>query len=146
MKQMLDGMMKGIDGDDFDSLAQNLLKGFMDKEILYQPLQEAEQNYLTYFKDNEGKISESDQKNYDGQLECVRELIKTLEDTPDDKDKMITTFERMHEHGMPPEGVLKPLNGIPGLDGNDPTLGGGNQGMPGMPGMDPKDMQNCNIF
>jgi len=39
----------------------------------------------------------------------------------------------MHEYGMPPEGVLQPLDGIPGLDTKQ---GGGPGGMPGgMPNM-----------
>jgi len=61
----------------------------MDKDILYQPLKEAEDNYKKYFEKNEGKLKEEDLKNYEGQLECVREIIKTIEETPDDKEKMI---------------------------------------------------------
>jgi peroxin-19 len=131
MKKVFEDMMKNVNDGDFDSVAQNLLKEFMDKEILYEPLQEAKKNYDEYLKANTDKIKDEDMKNYKGQYECIEKLIKICDSDANNKEEMIKTFEQMHEFGMPPEGILNPLQKI------NPGLGGGPTNM-----NDP----GCNIF
>jgi Pex19 protein family. len=137
IKNLLDAMMKNVDNNDFDSVAQTLLKEFMDKDILEEPLKEARKNYENYFKENEGKIKPEELAQYDAQYKCILELIETIEKEPENKEKMIQIFEKMHEHGLPPEGILSPLSKVgPGMTPDD-----GNAGLPNM-----GDLNQCNIF
>jgi len=172
MKDMFSKLLSP-DGDangDFDDLAQKLLKEFMDKDVLTEPLQEAEKSYVEYLAKHEGKMDPIDKKRYEDQLDCVRQLLLVLEKEPENKEKMISLFEKMHDYGVPPEGILNPLDklgavpGMPGMAGM-PNMTGmpgmpNMPGMAGMPGMQdgmPADMKNmmdqamnnpdkCNIF
>ena len=140
--------MNNMNNGDFDSVAQNLLKEFMDKDILQDPLDEAKKNYEDYFKKNENTIDPKELVRFKDQYNCILELLQVLEKDAQNKDKMIGIFEKMHDYGLPPEGILNPLTkiqqgsnpgGMPGMGGL-PNVGG----MPGgMPGMNPND---CNIF
>jgi peroxin-19 len=157
-EKLLGGGGKPGEGGDFDGMAQQLLKQFMDKDVLFEPLQEAEKSYVEYLEKNGTTISADDKKRFEAQLNCVKELIQTLDKEPDNKDKMITLFEQMHDHGDTPPGVLNPLNkmgGFPGMPmpGMAAGMPSGMGGMPGMPGMgSPEDMKKmmgedqCNIF
>jgi len=116
IKEAFSKMMSNEGSDNnIDDVAQKLLKEFMDKDILQEPLQEAEKNYLCYLQEKGNTLNETDKKNYEAQLACVRELLETLDKTPDNKDKMIEIFEKMHDYGLQPEGVLNPLSKIPGM-------------------------------
>jgi peroxin-19 len=154
LKGLLEGLMKGAGDDNFDSMAQNFLREFMDKDILQEPLLEAKKNYETYLDANKEKLNETDKTNYNEQYNCINKLLEVIEKEPENKEQMINIFEKMHDYGMPPEGILNPLSKVP-FPGNQNFAGapsgfpqGGAPNMP--PNMSPEDMakqmENCNIF
>lgn len=155
LKNILSGLMGSVGNDNFDSMAQNFLREFMDKDILQEPLTEAKKNYETYLGENVSKLNETDKKNYTEQYNCINELLTVIDKEPENKEKMINIFEKMHDYGMPPEGILNPLQqagmpmGMPGMPGMG-GMGGLGGVPPGMPNMKPDDMakqlENCNMF
>jgi len=157
LKNVFSKLLGGNQKDgNFDDIAQKLLKEFMDKEILLEPLQEAEKNYTQYLQEKKkgSTVSETDKKNFEAQLDCIKELLIILQTNPTDKDKMINIFEKMHDYGSPPEGILNPLSNIPGMpmpDGNPSTAGMQQPEMDAMMGnfekmMSGPNAENCNIF
>jgi len=161
LKGLLEGLMKGAGDDNFDSMAQNFLREFMDKDILQEPLLEAKKNYETYLDANKEKLNETDKTNYNEQYNCINKLLEVIEKEPENKEQMINIFEKMHDYGMPPEGILNPLSkvpfpGNPGMFPGAPAGGFPQGGFPqgGVPNMPPnmspedmaKQMENCNIF
>ena len=154
LKGLLEGLMKGAGDDNFDSMAQNFLREFMDKDILQEPLLEAKKNYETYLGENKEKLNETDKTNYTEQYNCINKLLEVIEKEPENKEQMINIFEKMHDYGMPPEGILNPLSKVP-FPGNQNMFPGAPNGFPqggapNMPNMSPEDMakqmENCNIF
>ena len=139
LKNMLQGLMQNVDNENFDSVAQNFLREFMDKDILQEPLLEAKKNYETYLAENKAKLNETDLKNYTEQYNCIMQLLGVIENEPENKEKMINIFEKMHDYGMPPEGILNPLQQVQGLAGPG-QAGGFPGGIPGMPGGFPGGM------
>ncbi len=140
IKTILQGLMNNIDNENFDSMAQGFLKEFMDKEVLQEPLEEAKKNYEVYLAEKGNTLDETDKKNYKEQYNCILELIDILEKDPQNKEKMINIFEKMHDYGMPPEGILNPL-----------SKATGGTAFPGpSANANPEDMakqiENCNIF
>ncbi|KRX06812.1 hypothetical protein PPERSA_11457 [Pseudocohnilembus persalinus] len=103
-----DDMFKNFDqnGDFMDQLADNLLKEFMDKDILLEPLKDAKENYSKYLEENEGKIDEKDYDKYVNQLACIDEILEIIDKDPNNKQDMIAKFEKMQEFGTPPPELL----------------------------------------
>jgi len=158
LKDLLQGLLKGSESDNFDSMAQNFLREFMDKDILQEPLLEAKKNYETYLAENKEKLNETDKTNYTEQYNCINKLLEVIEKEPDNKEQMINIFEKMHDYGVPPEGILNPLSKVP-FPGAPGAFPGGQNAFPGGPNpfgqggpnnMSPEDMakqmENCNIF
>ena len=148
LKNTFSKMMGDTNSTNFDDIAQKLLKEFMDKDILMEPLQEAEKNYVVFLKEKDSSLKENDKKNYVAQLNCIQELIIVLNQEPNNKDKMINLFEKMHDFGTPPEGILNPLNKIPGMPTGNPSFEGPEQEeiMGNFEKMMNQNPENCNIF
>ena len=108
-------------------------------------MEEAKSNYETYLVEKGKDLSETDKKNYTEQYNCILQLLEITEKEPENKEKMINIFEKMHDYGMPPEGILNPLSktGFPGNPFAQQGTGAPNN-------MSPEDMakqmENCNIF
>ena len=56
-------------------------------------MKETQQNYLDYFKKEEGKIPADDLQRYNKQYDVVLKILETLEKNPNDKAKLIALFE-----------------------------------------------------
>lgn len=163
--KMFEGLMGSLDGGDMDSATNMFLEGVMEKDLLQEPLTEAKKHYETYLEENKGKLTETESKNYTEQYNCITQLIEVLDTEPNNKPKMIGLFEKMHEYGSLPPGILNPFEsqipsgqGFPGAPGGFPGAPGGFPGGPGIPGMpsggfgnlSPEDLQKqmdgCNMF
>jgi len=143
LKSILKNLMGNVENENFDSMAQGFLREFMDKDILQEPLEEAKKNYESYLAEKGNELNETDKKNYTEQYNCILQLLEIIEKEPQDKEKMINIFEKMHDYGMPPEGILNPLSkaGFPG------NLNTGQNGPSNMSQEDmAKQLENCNIF
>ena len=57
----------------------------MDKNLLYEPLQEARQHYDEYFKKQQGKIPKQDEIRYQNQYDILTQIIDILGKTPQEK-------------------------------------------------------------
>lgn len=77
----------------------------MKKDLLYEPLVESNKNYEEFFKKQEGKIAEQDLQRFKKQHEVIRQILRVLDETPEDKKKLIDLFEKMQDYGQPPAGI-----------------------------------------
>jgi hypothetical protein len=98
-------MFEGNGEAGIDAIAGKLLECFMNKDILYAPLVECRENYEQYFKKDEGKIPPADLPRFQKQHEIIDAIIKTLDNDPNDKERLMKYFEEMQEYGQPPAGI-----------------------------------------
>ena len=161
MQQMLGGMggpegMGGMGGagafptpgdemsdDKLDSMTDTLLEQFMDKEVLYEPLQSAKEELTANL--SKDTVTDEDKNIIKKQLVIIDELIETFEKDPTNKKKLISLFEEMNkigsffdliskyspEHADKKEG-FEQLNNLMG-GGFDPFKKGGAGGAGGAP-------------
>lgn len=103
----LKNMFSGVNGEEgnIEAIAGKLLEVFMNKDLLYAPLVECRGSYDDFFKKSEGKESEQDMERYKKQYHIICEIITTLDDQPDNKEKLMDLFEKMQDYGQPPAGI-----------------------------------------
>lgn len=134
-QKIFQNLMGCLDNDNLDSATDNFLSGVMEKDLLLEPLSEAKKHYETYLEENKGKLNETDSKNYTEQYNCIIQLLEVLDNDPNNKQKLIGLFEKMHEYGPLPQGILNPFESqIPGAGGNMPGFPGAPGGLGGFPG------------
>ena len=78
----------------------------MNKEILLEPLTEAKKAYEAYFEKNSDSLHEDMFQNYILQAECIDDILEQLEKHPDDKDALVSKFEKMQAFGNPPNEIM----------------------------------------
>lgn len=136
----------------FDNFATKLLHEFMDKEILEEPLKEAKQSYTSFLKEKAGQLGSDEIQRFMNQEKCIDELLETLDKEPNNKDHLITLFEKMQEFGAPPEEITKSIEkdnpfkmfqNMQEMSGNQSQQQAPNMNMPNMPNM---NMDNCRLF
>jgi len=49
----------------FDKIADNLLNEFMDKEVLYEPMKEAEKNYENYLNSSGHTLEQKEYERFE---------------------------------------------------------------------------------
>ena len=151
MKNMFagQGLPEGMDqnpvgeeaeGEKYDKMTDMLLYQFMDKDILYEPLQSA-QTELKASLEKEN-IDPKDQEQMQAQLRIIGELIEAFDKDPNNKEKMIGLFEQMNKVGSfvdilkkySPQYNSKEAGGMEdfaNLFGGAGGMGMGKQGPPG---------------
>ncbi len=77
----------------------------MKKDLLYEPLQESKANYEDYFKKQQGKIPATDLERYRSQYCIIQQILKVLDENPENKQKLMDLFEKMQDYGQPPAGI-----------------------------------------
>jgi peroxin-19 len=79
----------------------------MNKELLYAPLVECRDNYNSFFEKEktQGKIQESEMERFKKQYKIIDQIIVTLDNDPENKEKLMQLFEEMQEYGQPPAGI-----------------------------------------
>lgn len=148
-KKMEEMFSKLEKNPNFDNFTNKLLDEFMDKEILEEPLKEAKESYTNFLKEKGDTLNEDDKTRFIKQSECINELLVILEKDPQNKIKLVETFEKMQEYGSPPEEITKsvekdsPFNLFQMMNEK-----GGPQPQPQNMGFDPNSMnpENCKIF
>lgn len=147
----LGGLAGAAGGDDdmdekqMDDMTNTLLMQFMDKDILYEPLNCANTELTANLaKDT---LDPKDREQMEAQLKIIKEIIATFDSEPDNKTKLIAQFEEMNKIGSffdliskySPQHANQPNmfggGGMGGLGGLFGGLGGAGPGGPGMPGM-----------
>lgn len=72
----MDDMFKNMENNpNLDNLADHLLKEFMEKDILEEPLKEAKENYSKYLEENDEKLSDEDKDKYVNQMVCIEDIL-----------------------------------------------------------------------
>lgn len=85
---------------DMDDMANRLLLDFMDKEILEEPLKDAQESYKKLLLDQ--NLTPEQLKLYKGQQEIIEKILIELKNENYSKEKLVTLFEEMQELGDPP--------------------------------------------
>jgi len=141
----------------FDKMTDMLLNQFMDRELLYEPLSTAREEISKAIKENK-EMPEEDRTKAIAQKECIDELIDLFDNEPENKEKMITVFEKLNQIGSLFELIQKyaPESSLnkEGTMNSNPLFGGspmpgmpGMGGMPGMPGMGgPPNPEDCRLI
>lgn len=104
----LKGMFEGGSGENIEAIAGKLLECFMNKELLYAPLIECRDSYNSFFekqKGEGGKVEEKEMTRFKQQYKVIDQIITTLDNDPDNKEKLMQLFEEMQEYGQPPAGI-----------------------------------------
>lgn len=166
-EKMMGGEEGAEENQNFDKMTDMLLSQFMDKELLYEPLCSAKtelRKAIDKHDKGEEMMEEKDKDVAVKQLACVEELVTLFENNSEDKQKMISIFERMNNLGSLFEIIKKyapesDINQKSGMDELGPLAGlfsGGADGMPGMPpgmpampgmpGMPGANPEDCNLI
>lgn len=85
------------DAAKFDKMTDMLLHQFMDKDILYEPLQSAQTEIKSSLE--KGEVDPKDREQMEAQLKIIGQLIETFDKDPANKEKIITLFEEMNKVG-----------------------------------------------
>lgn len=147
-KKLNDIFTKFEKAPQFDNFANKLLHDFMDKEILEEPLKDAKKSYETYLTEQSEKLGKEEVERFRNQEKCIDELITTLDKEPNNKDKLISLFEKMQEFGAPPEEITKNIEkDNPFKMFQNMQEMGGDHSTQNSEGLPPNmNMDNCRLF
>lgn len=140
----LDGAFgEGTDDEaGLDKMTDALLGQFMQKDILYEPIQAARKELSQAIEKPE--TEEKDKEQMKSQIEAMDKILETFDKEPDNTEKLISLFEEVNKAGSFMEIISKyspeHAPGMKGLEG----LFGGMGPMGGMPGGD--GQEECKLI
>jgi hypothetical protein len=100
-----DDFLNSFEEKNYEAFSKNLFYKFVKKDIIYQPLKEAEKNTEELIKKEEKNKKKNIEK-----LNLIKEIIKIFDKNADDidvKDKIIEKLEKINDKGGIPEEFIK---------------------------------------
>eukprot|EP01101_Sappina_pedata_P005452 TRINITY_DN2501_c0_g1_i1.p1 TRINITY_DN2501_c0_g1~~TRINITY_DN2501_c0_g1_i1.p1 ORF type:complete len:295 (-),score=108.42 TRINITY_DN2501_c0_g1_i1:68-952(-) len=104
---------KGLDGS-IDGAMEGLLKHFVSKDLLYEPLLNMKTKYPDYLRDNRSKLDRSQFEKCEKQYDCIAKLCDLYEDPNHKVETIIEVLQQMQEQGEIPQEIINEL--APGMD------------------------------
>jgi peroxin-19 len=118
---------------ELDKMMESIVGEMFSKENLEGPLKEIVAKYPPWLEKNKSKLSATDLKNYQNQLDCFHRMLASLE-TGKPSAHMTDLLNEMQNYGQPPEEITGAA-GNP-FAGPNPFAGG-----PGLPPLTPEEQE-----
>ncbi|KAL1857510.1 hypothetical protein VTK73DRAFT_8047 [Phialemonium thermophilum] len=113
LKQMQAG---GLDGEGNEEEFSKMLLGMMEqltnKDILYEPMKELDQNFPGWLDKNRDTVSKEDLARYEEQRTLAREIVAKFEEptyadsNPTDREYILDRMQKMQAAGQPPADLV----------------------------------------
>lgn len=111
--------MQGLDIDgegggeeDFSKALLGMMEQLTNKEILYEPMKELNENFPGWLEKNAKEVSKADLERYKKQQIYVNEIVKRFEsekyddNSVDDKEYIVERMQKMQTAGSPPSDLV----------------------------------------
>jgi len=132
-EDIMTSMMKEFEkfggNEDFQGVIDNMMKQFLSKEVMYEPMKQISEKFPEWLAENQSKLEPEKYEAYGKQYQYFQEIVNVYETEPDNIARLMELMKDMQDCDVqPPAEILKDL--APGLEFD-------NEGMPVMPNMGP---------
>ena len=116
-------------GNNIDNFTDEMLKGMLKKEVIYEPLLDAKTKLEELFakkpqNEEENKKREQDQKVYALICDLINEFNKPDFESKESQERIMVKFETLHDlGGLPTELMKEGAKDLPGMGDLGKTLG-----------------------
>lgn len=129
MANMMKEFEKFGENEDFQGVIDNMMKQFLSKEVMYEPMKQISEKFPEWLAENQSKLEPEKYESYGKQYQYFQEIVNVYETEPDNIARLMELMKDMQDCDVqPPAEILKDL--APGLEFDG-------EGMPVMPNMGP---------
>lgn len=95
------------DNNQFDSLTDNLINQFIDKDVIYEPLKEARQKVNEHINADKKNKNQKNIKVLQILTEIINLMDTNSQTTPTGRERIMQLFEELQEEGGLPEEIIQ---------------------------------------
>ena len=100
--------------EDFDAVADNMMRQLLSKDIMYVPMHSIAERFPGWLAARADALSREEYANYGKMYQTFQKLVMTYETDPDNFPRVLELMQDLQECGNPPVEIIKDL--APGLE------------------------------